>query len=571
MDTKTDSAYILAKKLITFTSEKHIQSQHADALITLGTILNTLGDYPKASDYYKQSLKIYKSTNDKRGEASALNNIGRMYKLSWDLDEALLYYNQSLEISQGLKDTLYIAKCLMNIGNIYNVRYKADEALEYYRQSLNLLEDEKDNKTKAAIFLNIGHSYTIKNENDSAISAIKKGIGIGKLIDNDDVQAQGYSVLATNYFKQKKYDELISSSSKAVIHAERISSRSVLMNAHYLLFEGYAGKKNFELALHHYQKSKAYGDSNEAVRTVKELQKLEIEKYRVTDSLLNLERELKASLAHQEEIQEKNIENRNLAIGWTGSLTGLSIFAFLIFKSSKRKQLKSERERQEEIEEKERLLKDFELSTIDAMVEGQEKERQRLASDLYDSVGATLSAAKLQFDYLIRNKNDGKYSEELIKKTSELLEEAYTEIRSMAHLKNSGVMAKNGLLPAVEKLTENASGINGLTFEVQSFGLEKRLENTLEISIFRIIQELVTNIIKHANAKHAAVHLNNHDDHLNLMIEDDGIGFNPKPMIKSKSGMGISSIDKRVAYLDGKMTIESEKDKGTTIIIDIPL
>jgi len=132
-------------------------------------------------------------------------------------------------------------------------------------------------------------------------------------------------------------------------------------------------------------------------------------------------------------------------------------------------------------------------------------------------------------------------------------------------------MAKNGLLPAVEKLSTNASTKNGLTFEVQSFGLEQRLENSLEITIFRIIQELVTNVIKHADATKGIVHLTNHDDNLNIMIEDDGIGFNPKQISKSKIGMGINSIDKRVEHLDGKLTIESEKNKGTTVIIDIPL
>jgi two-component system sensor histidine kinase DegS len=126
-------------------------------------------------------------------------------------------------------------------------------------------------------------------------------------------------------------------------------------------------------------------------------------------------------------------------------------------------------------------------------------------------------------------------------------------------------------LPAVKKLASNASGANGLIVEVQSFGLENRLENSLEISIFRIIQELVTNIIKHANATTGTVHLTNHNYILNIMVEDNGIGFNPKQITKTKAGMGISSIDKRVEHLDGTLTIESENNKGTTVIIDIPL
>ncbi|SDS12731.1 Tetratricopeptide repeat-containing protein [Formosa sp. Hel1_31_208] len=571
VDSKTDSAYILVNTLIRFTKDKNIPHQHADALTTLGNILKTLGDYPKAAEYYKEGLKIYKKTKNKKGEATALNNIGSMYKLSWDLDEALKFYQESKEISTTINDTLAIATSLMNIGNIYNVRYKADIALDYYNESLNLLEAVKNKKTKAIILLNIGHSYTIKKENDLAMQSIKEGIRIGKSINNDNIQANGYNVLAANYFKRKKYDELIENAHNALIHAENISSRSELMTGHYFLFEGYTGKKDYERGLFHYQKTKEYGDSNQEVRTVKELQKLEIENYRVKDSLLNLEKNLKLSLAHEKEIQQKNSEKVNLAIGWAGSIAATSLFAFLIFKNTKRKQLKAEKERQEQIEEKEKILKDLELTTIDAMLTGQEKERERLAADLHDSVGATLSAAKLQFEYLIKHQNELKTSEDLIKKTSTLLEDAYVEVRSMAHLKNSGVMAKNGLLPAVQKLSNNASGINGLTIEVQNYGLEQRLNNPLEIIIFRIIQELITNIIKHANATKGLIYLTNHDDTFNIMVEDNGKGFDSKRVRKLNSGMGISSIDKRIAHLDGKFTIESEKSKGTTIIIDIPL
>ena len=97
------------------------------------------------------------------------------------------------------------------------------------------------------------------------------------------------------------------------------------------------------------------------------------------------------------------------------------------------------------------------------------------------------------------------------------------------------------------------------------------MENSLELTIFRIIQELVANIIKHAEATEAMIHLTNHKDSLNIMVEDNGKGFNPNQITTKNKGMGISSIDKRVEHLEGTMTIESETNKGTTIIIDIPI
>ena len=140
----------------------------------------------------------------------------------------------------------------------------------------------------------------------------------------------------------------------------------------------------------------------------------------------------------------------------------------------------------------------------------------------------------------------------------------------MAHVKNSGVIAKNGLLPAVQKLARNASGVNGLTIEVEDYGLEERLENTLEISVFRIIQELVTNIIKHAQATQASIAINQYEDSLNIIIEDNGKGFNAK-RLPQKEGMGLFSIEKRIEHLEGGIEIDSTPGKGTHILIDIPL
>ena len=140
----------------------------------------------------------------------------------------------------------------------------------------------------------------------------------------------------------------------------------------------------------------------------------------------------------------------------------------------------------------------------------------------------------------------------------------------MAHIKNSGVIAKNGLLPAVEKLVKNASVASKLTIEVQDFGLEDRLDNLLEITIFRIIQELVTNIIKHSQATSANISITNHQDSLSIIIEDNGIGFDMKK-IQHKDGMGLSSIEKRVEHLEGTLEVDSTEGNGTTILIDIPL
>jgi hypothetical protein len=219
----------------------------------------------------------------------------------------------------------------------------------------------------------------------------------------------------------------------------------------------------------------------------------------------------------------------------------------------------------------EKVLKDQEIFGIDSMIEGQEKERLRIAGDLHDNLGSLLATVKLHFHSLKKSKNYVEQDQEqLLQKTDDLLDEAYQKVRTMAHAGNAGVNAQEGLLPAVKNFASKVSILNRLTIEVEDHGINRRLENSLEITIFRIIQELVTNIIKHAQANEVVIHLTQYEKAINLMVEDNGIGFDISK-VKPSGGIGLYSIQKKIENLGGSVTIDSIPQKGTTVIIDVPL
>lgn len=269
------------------------------------------------------------------------------------------------------------------------------------------------------------------------------------------------------------------------------------------------------------------------------------------------------------ELDAQSRKNRN----WATALGLLLVFgtaiAFLINSNAKRKQLLAEQQKTLQEQKVVTLLKEQELNTIDAMIEGQEKERQRIANDLHDDLGGLMAAVKIHFNSLHAKVKDD--TDELYKKTNHLIDEAYYKIRTIAHAKNSGVIAKQGLLKAIEQMAEKVSVANGISIIVKDFGLDNRLENSLELTLFRIIQELVANGIKHAEASKMNIHLTNHGDTLNILVEDNGVGFLTDKILANSSGMGLKSIDKRVSYLEGTLHIESAPGKGASIIIDIPL
>ncbi|PHS64888.1 MAG: hypothetical protein COB12_07375 [Flavobacterium sp.] len=566
LNRNSDSAYILAKQVYDFTLKKDLKREHADALTSLGNSTMLMGNIPEALEYFKQSLTIHEKIKNKKGKAVALINIGRVYRMRWDFTTALSYYEQSLKISKEINDKYNQSRALTNIGNIYNEKYKFDKALDYYLRSLEIDEDKSG---RAITFLNIGNNYTKRKDYTKALIYFKESLITGESIKDYNIQSGALLMIAQNYLDQKNYTEVINYSKKGIKVANRIGNIYLLSSFNDYLYIAYKSKDKIGLSLYHYENSNNLKDSLNVIETEKKLQQIKFDKRRVKDSIVQVEKDLKLKLNHQKEIFQKKQENIIITLVLGGSLLGFLIIAFMVRKNNKRKRQIIEKERVIEKQKLEKLLKDQELNTINAMIEGQEKERQRLANELHDSVGATLSAARLQFEHLQKHVDTLKNKDELFTKTSKLLEEAYQEIRSMAHAKNSGVIAKFGLLPAIEKLAKNIS-VSKLNIKVEDFGLNERIDNTLEITIFRIIQELVTNIIKHSKATQASISLTQYNNNLNIIIEDNGVGFDSKNN-SNKDGMGLSSIEKRIENLEGNFEIDSTSGKGTNILIDIPI
>jgi len=264
-------------------------------------------------------------------------------------------------------------------------------------------------------------------------------------------------------------------------------------------------------------------------------------------------------------------QNRNWLISALAGVALLFVASYFAYTNQRSKNKIQAKEKEVQAMKLEKVLKDQEIFGIDAMIEGQEKERQRMAGDLHDNLGSLLAALKLHF-HSLKGKKDFTESDpdELLQKTDALLEEAYQKVRGMAHAGNAGVNAQEGLLPAVKNFASKVSILNRLSIEVEEHGMNSRLENTLEITIFRIIQELITNIIKHAQASEVVIHLTHYEDTINLMVEDNGVGFDLS-QVKPSGGMGLHSIQKKIENLGGRVTIDSIAQKGTTVIIDVPL
>ncbi|GER59757.1 sensor histidine kinase [Patiriisocius marinus] len=523
---------------------------------------NSLDKNIKAIDNYKQALIIAKKLDNKLLTGESLKRILTLHRVNY------LYNNQTyVPFLEDYKQIVYdeyeeayyhYFNLILNFKN-----YDVDQwSQNSYKKLSNYLK-KNDHPYLRGISQTVFASYFEEVQKQDSIwyyaNSAKQAL---------DSIPYGY--------KGTRLNQINSFMSRISLQEEKFEKAEIFRkNATTTLFTSIDLKTK---SLGHYQKSVIDSVRGDFLSAYDESMKYRVSMAEIEEAAQNNlfnELEVKYESAEKEKeivlIENANQKQRYILIALGSLLILGSIIAFLIYRNTKRKQRIAEQQREIEIQKTEKILKEQEITSINAMIEGQEKERQRVASDLHDSVGATLAAAKLQFDHISKNKDKALEMDELFEKTKILLDDAYSEVRSMAHIKNSGVIAKNGLLPAIKKLTDNVSINGNLEVALQDFGLENRLDNSLEITIFRIIQELITNIVKHASATEASINITQHESLLSIIVEDNGKGFNISEFINSTNGMGLSSIERRVEHLEGTMEVDSFPGKGTSILIDIPL
>ncbi|WP_461302464.1 sensor histidine kinase [Aureisphaera sp.] len=270
-------------------------------------------------------------------------------------------------------------------------------------------------------------------------------------------------------------------------------------------------------------------------------------------------------------LDQQRIRNRNLLIFSLVALALLAVLATIAISNLKKKKLLAEKEKELKTARIEKLIREQEVMSIDARYEGRERERQRIAADLHDDLGSLLSTIKLYFQNLkIRKERLREEEKKLMRKTNELLDEAYKKVRNIAHLEDAASSVSEGLVEAVTNFAIKINSIENTIVSVQNNGLDRKLDPIMERDLRRIVVELITNAIRHADASEINVEFNLIDGVLNIVVEDNGCGFDTKDADYTE-GLGLKSAIKKIKAVEGEMVVESVGNNGSSIIIDIPL
>ncbi len=430
------------------------------------------------------------------------------------------YFFKALKINKKTNDEKAYCKIIFSLAGLYcNDIYQPDSALYYYEKALPISKKHNNIYDICRNYKNQAHIYTLRKNYLKALSLLKEA-----------------QCLPNN-----KYVKNISS----MIHQD--------------LSVNYAAIGNYPLA---YKELKKYTETKEDAAFLKQNQIIQD---------LQTKYDTKNKDFENLTLKTKDKNNKLLIFLIIGILVIVSFLGYLRINFLKKKKKIAEQEKLIEAQKLTNALKEHELKEIDKLLEGQEKERLKIANDLHDNLGSLMATLKLNFQNLKRNSQTTLEEEELLFiKTDAMLDEAYQKIRGIAHSKNAGVIANEGLLPAIMNMAKKATVPGRLTVQVVPFGLDERIDNAIEVNIFRMVQEILTNAIKHSEANEITIHLTQHHDSLNIIIEDNGKGFIPKNRDK-KEGMGLPNIEKKVEHMGGTFTIDSTQGKGTSILIDLPL
>jgi PAS domain S-box-containing protein len=209
-----------------------------------------------------------------------------------------------------------------------------------------------------------------------------------------------------------------------------------------------------------------------------------------------------------------------------------------------------------------------EAGRIATIIKTQEEERNRVASDLHDSIGQQISALKFYFDSIQKQK-DEKLRIQLLKKTEALIDNVSDEIRNICFQLMPRSVEKFGIGQSIKQLADLIHFSTGIKFDVKIEEQTDKLDPNVSMSVYRVIQEFVNNSIKHAKCKNISIHLSVKPKVLSLNMADDGIGFTNNASLKK--GNGIDNINLRIKYLKGELVFNPEKNKGVKLNITIPL
>ncbi|MBC3759248.1 sensor histidine kinase [Hyunsoonleella sp. SJ7] len=514
----------------------------ANGLYQKGVIYSLENNYEASLKAYLKTLSIYEQLKDSTGMGFTLNSIGIVYKNLEKYDEAIASYNQAVAIHEAKSDLDNLANVYNGIGSVYAEQGNLDRALEYYEKTLSIDKQIENEWGTAQVSRNIGAILIEKEQFQNALGYLNQAYNIQQTHDYISDIPETLSLLSKAYMHLRDFSKSRTLLKQAF--AMDVPSKKVFRDLHWQSYQLNNSSGNVEEALHHFITYTSYKDSILNEDNLKNINRLEIQ--------FETEKKDKA-LVEQQLAIEKNQARFKYMTGIAIFLLIVSIMTFVVFRQ------RQKRKAQEILA----LKREGQIKTLEALIEGEENERYRIARELHDGVNGDLSAIKYKLSALMET------NQKVIAEAITMIDESCKQVRAISHNLVPPSLKNFNLVEAIADYCNNLNNINPKEEIIfQHLGEAVELPQKAEVNVFRIIQELVTNSLKHAEAKTINVQLSLRDNTLQITVEDDGKGFD-KDKVDS-DGIGLSNVQSRIDYLKAEVDFVSNEN-GTSYIIEIDL
>lgn len=525
-------------------------------------------NFEQASFCFISALEIEEKLENKTRIAEMNDELGMIYFYQEIFVKSLDYHEKALKIYKKLNDKLGQAKVLSHLGSLYSSRDYCEKripvesindqkiALDYYQQSLAIYEELDFQAGVGRSWLNIGNVYRRMNQPEKALDYLGKALEYFNRTEDETSKAQTLRTLALTYNQLAEYNLALD----CLKEAEEISVRDNLTDGIQFLYETisqtFDNLKDYKNARDYYVKYMILRDSIYNIEKSKQIFELET-KYQTEKK--------------QSEIEKLTMvkKQRTLVIYiLIASLFLILLLSYMYFRNIRIKNIIADQQLQIKEKKLAELEKERQLTAAKSVLLGEEAERTRLAGDLHDGLGGLLTGVKLNLSSMKENSIITNTNLEHFNRALDLLDTSINEMRRVAHNLMPETLVHYGLQTALHDFVKQITPDGEPKITFNTFGNNLRFSQELEITIYRISQELITNAIKHANASQIDIQLFTQKERICVQVIDNGIGFDVERNDISSSGRGLKNINDRISAFNGRFEILSQTGKGTECMIE---
>jgi signal transduction histidine kinase len=475
-------------------------------------LFRELNNAERALENFTQALEDFTLAGDSVGITAALNNIGSVYAMEENLHKATAYFEKASQLATASGNSFGLSVSHQGIATVYQKQDSLEKAIFHFSQTIAIADKISQPFVKANAFIGLSKIYMEVDDHSNALSHAEKALQIALQIQNRVLEYECYNTLSQVHELTGNFQASLRYHKHFHELKEELLNQTIVHQVH-----------NLELS-----------SLNEANK----LQQLEIER------------------------KELAISKKNNLLWFTSIIFALTIAGLYFFYLNHRNR--------QRIKLQQTIIELNEKRSL-AAVEAEIQERKRIGQELHDGLGQLLSVAGLNVSVLQKKKDiSERRKNELLDAVMKSVDEAFTEVRNISHNLAPSLLSERGLKGALKNLSDQVNQSKQLHMSFETYGMENKLNSLVENTLFRAIQEILNNTIKHSNACRLNFQITQGSNEITLMAEDDGVGFDMNT-VNGTDGHGLTHMKTRIENLKGSIHIDSNPSRGTIISIAIPL